>query len=181
MADINRPPQMPRMGTNLVQGIYNTVRDICAYLPTLRVVGDNKTTSVSRRAYGQVVTARPTVQAAPAAPPVIEEYPQFAFSITEDELGKKWFNISRGWALFNGQPIKVEEYSYKMEDFFTTNASSTRWRYQICLKLFYNGNQLQVMGYETSHGNSSGSPVDYMGRNTYGNLYYPVRRMGRSR
>lgn len=47
-------PKMPGPGSPIT-AIWNTVRDIVDYLPSLRVIADNTTTSVSRTAGGQVI------------------------------------------------------------------------------------------------------------------------------
>lgn len=47
-------PKMPGPGSPIT-AIWNTVRDIVNYLPSLRVIADNTTTSVSRTAGGQVI------------------------------------------------------------------------------------------------------------------------------
>lgn len=47
-------PKMPPPGSPIT-AIWNTVRDIVNYLPSLKVVADNKTTSVSRTPGGQVI------------------------------------------------------------------------------------------------------------------------------
>ena len=47
-------PTMPEAGTSVLE-IYRTVQEILDYLPSLKIVGDNKTTSVTRSNQGQII------------------------------------------------------------------------------------------------------------------------------
>lgn len=51
-------PKMPTAGTAKLAGIYKTVRDICNYLPTLVVKGDNKNIAVDHTPYGQMLRVK---------------------------------------------------------------------------------------------------------------------------
>ena len=54
-------PRKPQRGDKALQSIYNSVCQIIDYLPSLNVVGDNKTTSVNHSMYGTTVHALPQI------------------------------------------------------------------------------------------------------------------------
>jgi len=47
-------PTMPEAGTSVLE-IYRTVREIIDYLPSLKIIGDNKSTSVTSSSKGQII------------------------------------------------------------------------------------------------------------------------------
>ena len=50
-------PKKPQRGDKVLQSIYDSVCDIIDYLPSLNLVGDNKTTSVNHSMYGTTIHA----------------------------------------------------------------------------------------------------------------------------
>ena len=52
-------PRYTNTGTGKIPDIEKCLRDICNFLPSLQVMGDNRTTSVSRRTNGTIVKAIP--------------------------------------------------------------------------------------------------------------------------
>ena len=52
-------PKKPMKGEKALQSIYNSLIEVIDYLPSLTVVGDNKTTSVNHSNYGTTIHALP--------------------------------------------------------------------------------------------------------------------------